>query len=85
MSCLVRHVCVLCVSDAQEVRLADADCGSRKTLSNFNFRLKSLMWRPDRDKLKRKCAAVVVAGCQTTGGLAENEGEALRFSPQSQI
>lgn len=36
------------------------------------------MWRQDRHKLKRKSAAVVVAGCRTTGGLAENEGEALR-------
>lgn len=37
------------------------------------------MWRPDKDKLKKKSAAVVVAGCRTTGGLAENEGEALCF------
>lgn len=37
------------------------------------------MWRPYKDKLKKKSAAVVVAGCRTTGGLAENEGEELRF------
>lgn len=71
-------ICLVC-----RVRVGVSSPGdtisSRSKTQTVGKLTRSLVSCPNRHKIKKRSAAIVIAGCWTTGGLTENKWETLEW------